>query len=94
MRKMRPRCSRAYTLPDPLVMSDGTPVTEARAWRERRRPEILGLFEQHVYGRAPGRPEMEFEVRSVDDEALRALFMTVWRLSTRSAENSCGIRQG
>ena len=23
----------------------------------------------------------------------RALFMTVWRLSTRSAENSCGIRQ-
>ncbi len=24
----------------------------------------------------------------------RALFMTVWRLSTRSAENSCGIRQG
>ena len=25
--------------------------------------------------------------------AIRALFMTVWRLSTRSAENSCGIRQ-
>ena len=24
---------------------------------------------------------------------IRALFMTVWRLSTRSAENSCGIRQ-
>ena len=24
----------------------------------------------------------------------RALFMTVWRPSTRSAENSCGIRQG
>ena len=26
--------------------------------------------------------------------APRALFMTVWRPSTRSAENSCGIRQG
>ena len=25
---------------------------------------------------------------------LKALFMTVWRPSTRSAENSCGIRQG
>ena len=24
---------------------------------------------------------------------IRAFFMTVWRLSTRSAENSCGIRQ-
>ena len=25
---------------------------------------------------------------------IKALFMTVWRPSTRSAENSCGIRQG
>ena len=25
---------------------------------------------------------------------ITALFMTVWRPSTRSAENSCGIRQG
>ena len=24
----------------------------------------------------------------------KALFMTVWRPSTRSAENGCGIRQG
>ena len=24
----------------------------------------------------------------------KALFMTVWRPSTRSAENSCGMRQG
>ena len=28
------------------------------------------------------------------DVRVRALFMTVWRPSTRSAENSCGIRQG
>ena len=28
-----------------------------------------------------------------DFESIRAFFMTVWRLSTRSAENSCGIRQ-
>ena len=34
----------------------------------------------------------------VDNErtkgATKALFMTVWRPSTRSAEHSCGIRQG
>ena len=29
-----------------------------------------------------------------DELEPKALFMTVWRPSTRSAENSCGIRQG
>ena len=28
------------------------------------------------------------------DVYAKALFMTVWRPSTRSAEHSCGIRQG
>ncbi|MBX3050578.1 MAG: hypothetical protein KF753_03825 [Caldilineaceae bacterium] len=43
----------AYTLPDPLVGLDGRPVTNAADWRERRRPEILRLFEEEVYGRTP-----------------------------------------
>ena len=43
-----------YTLPDPLVMQDGTPVTTAAQWRERRRPELLGIFAADVYGRTPG----------------------------------------
>ena len=45
----------AYTLPDPLVMADGTPVRDAAGWRQRR-GELLGLFESHVYGRTPGPP--------------------------------------
>ena len=43
----------AYTLPDPLVMRDGRKVTSAEMWREERRPEILELFRQQVYGSAP-----------------------------------------
>ena len=44
----------AYTLPDPLVMADGSPVRDAAAWRGRRRPELLRQFETEVYGRTPG----------------------------------------
>ncbi len=63
-----------YTLPDPLVMADGTKVTDAGMWRTRRRAEILRLFETHVYGRSPGRPtEMSFEVFDLDREALGGL---------------------
>lgn len=60
-----------YTLPDPLVLSDGTKVTTARTWRQRRRPEILRLFQQHMYGRSPERPSgMGFETKSLDKTAL------------------------
>lgn len=38
------------TIPDPLVMTDGSPVTTAAQWHEERRPEILHLFKEHIYG--------------------------------------------
>ena len=60
-----------YTLPDSLLFSDGRKVADAQAWFNERRPEILKLFESHVYGKAPGRPPgMSFETLSVDREAL------------------------
>ena len=63
-----------YTLPDPLVMSSGAPVTDAATWRASRRPEILELFAEHVYGRTPeGDFETRIEVRSVDRSALDGL---------------------
>lgn len=60
-----------YTLPDPLVTCDGQRITDAEAWRSRRRPEILAMFQKYVYGKMPGRPEgMKFQVRSVAKDAL------------------------
>jgi hypothetical protein len=51
-----------YTLPDALVLNDGKPVRDAKTWTEKRRPEIVKLFEENQYGRAPGRPAgMHFE---------------------------------
>ncbi|MGD0774627.1 MAG: acetylxylan esterase [Candidatus Solibacter sp.] len=52
-----------YTLPDPLLPANGKPVRDAKTWNETRRPEIVRLFEENEYGRAPGRPAgMSFDV--------------------------------
>lgn len=42
-----------YTLPDPLVMKDGTPVSTADQWFQQRRPEILRAYEREIFGRVP-----------------------------------------
>lgn len=59
-----------YTLPDPLVLESGEAVADAETWRARRRPEILRLFETHVYGRSPGRGHLAFKEHNVDEQAL------------------------
>lgn len=52
-----------YILPDALVLQNGQPVRDAKAWWSKRRPEIVSLFETQQFGRAPGRPAGEsFEV--------------------------------
>ena len=43
----------AYTLPDPLLSEAGEKITTPQAWWEKRRPELLKLFEEEVFGRTP-----------------------------------------
>jgi dienelactone hydrolase len=45
-----------YTLPDPLITQSGRKITTAAEWESVRRPEVLELFRQHVYGRVPTTP--------------------------------------
>jgi len=60
-----------YTLPDPLVSENGQRVGDAGTWYRQRRLEILQLFETHVYGKSPGRPQtLRFAVKSIDRAAL------------------------
>jgi (4-O-methyl)-D-glucuronate---lignin esterase len=54
-----------YTLPDPLVSSDGTRVTDASTWFGKRRAEILQLFTEQVYGKAPG-PSEDVRYSTID----------------------------
>jgi (4-O-methyl)-D-glucuronate---lignin esterase len=60
-----------YTLPDPLVCLDGTKVTDKATWVKKRRPEILRLFEEQVYGRSPKPTEMTRNVRGAMSVALK-----------------------
>lgn len=61
----------AYTLPDPLILANGKAVTNAKMWWKLRRPEIMALFEENVYGKTPQKKlPVTFSVVSIDHNAL------------------------
>lgn len=58
-------------LPGVLRCADGAVVTTPAEWEQRRRPEILKLFQEHVYGRIPPRPaDLRFTVVATRADAL------------------------
>jgi hypothetical protein len=51
------------SLPDPLVLNDGKRVTSAKMWWKVRRPQIVAMFDEEIYGRVPGHtPAVRWEV--------------------------------
>lgn len=79
----------SYSLPDPLVFSNGQPVRTAKEWTNKRRPEIVRLFEENQFGSSPGKPkDLTFEVfdkgtPAFDGKALRRQ-VTVYFSSDKS----------
>jgi hypothetical protein len=66
---------RPYTLPDPLRFNSGHKVKNRRDW-ERRRIELLRLFEENVYGSIPtATPEVTIDPPKVDIDAVRGKAM-------------------
>ena len=62
---------KPYSLPDPLLLDNGRRVTTSRQWENQRRPELLELFTEEMYGRSPGKPRrVKGEVTSMDKSAL------------------------
>ena len=63
-----------YSLPDLLTTTDGKPVRDAKTWLNKRRPEIVRLFEENQFGRAAERPLLDkkkaFEVTEQSAPAL------------------------
>ncbi|MBV9679597.1 MAG: acetylxylan esterase [Acidobacteriaceae bacterium] len=60
----------SYALPNPLIFNNGKPVRSAKDWKKRR-PELLQLFAENVYGHSPQPPEqLHYEVFDTDEHAL------------------------
>ncbi len=56
-------------LPDPLVLNNGQKVTTPAMWWAERRPELIEMFDEHVYGRVPpNTPKVNWEAVSVAHE--------------------------
>ena len=54
-----------HSLPDPLILNNGQPVTMAKIWWQQRRPEILEYFNREIYGRVPeNTPKVTWELVS------------------------------
>ena len=73
----------AYTLPDPLTGADGSHISIASEWKQKRRPELFRIYEEQIYGHAPGKPRgMKFETTSVVTNAFNGLAtrkeVTIW----------------
>lgn len=60
-----------YILPDVLKTQSGNPVSTVEVWEKIRRPEILRLFEDNVYGQVPKDfDSMKFKVKNRDKKAM------------------------
>jgi len=60
-----------YLLPDVLISGNKTKISTVQGWETTRRPEILSLFEEHVYGKMPSRPsKISFRIVNEDQKAM------------------------
>ena len=58
-------------LPNPLMLKNGQPVTDADTWWRQRRPEILNDFLTEIYGKIPANtPSIAWEVTATDPNAV------------------------
>jgi len=61
----------SYTLPELLISREGKTISTAKEWMEIRRPEILSLFEEFMYGKIPGELKIaSFKIAEESNEAL------------------------
>jgi hypothetical protein len=85
-----------YVMLDPLETADGSSVRTPQQWWEKRRPEIVKLFEENIYGRTPADAHLplRYKVIEQDRHALqgRAIRKQVDVFFTSSEERGMKMR--
>ena len=62
---------KPYKLPEVLKTVQGEKIASVQGWENIRRPEILKLFENNVYGQVPqDYDKISFEIKSEDKNAM------------------------
>ena len=58
-------------LPDVLTLQNGEKVRSAEDWWQRRRPELVELFDREIYGRMPNStPKVDWRVIKTEEQKL------------------------
>ena len=78
-------------LPEVLRCQDGTAVTTTEIWEKKRRPEILSLFRNQVYGALPDMTDVEVSFRVADS---RCDFHTMDSRAIRKTVEITAVRNG
>ncbi len=60
-----------YKLPELLVSDDGKIINNSKDWETFRRPKIINLFKEYVYGEIPDKEiDISYELVKIDESAL------------------------
>lgn len=72
------------TLPKCLRMENGSKVNSAEEWRQKRRPELVEIFDKEIYGRVPDNvPAIHWKVIETKDTMLGGIPIKERKLSGR-----------
>lgn len=84
------KATQYTSLPDPLVFNNGKPVKSAKEWWQKRRPEIVELFDREIYGRVPENvPKVSWEVVKTSNDTVGKILVITKKLSGHADNSAC-----
>ena len=76
------KATQYTSLPDPLILNNGKRVRSAKMWWNKRRPELVELFDRELYGRIPADvPGVTWKVLNVTWDSVGNISVVTKKLS-------------